>query len=127
MAMTKKERAAFDALEKQLRTVAALRWTSAIAPDVDPPTASGDETCGWITNAYTATVSPAWSGVVCHGIGVFSRKEARSSGSQRSVCLHSTKLRALQALRHEMECKFAAALAAVDKQIEDAATTGATP
>jgi hypothetical protein len=125
MPMTKKEKDAFEALEKRLRMVAALRWTAPSSPDV--PTPEKGSTSGWVFNAYSKNVSKAWSEPTAHGIGEFSRKEYRHA-SQNATRLFSTELLALRALRHAMETTAASDLAEVDRRIEAAERSAlATP
>jgi len=111
MAMTKKEQEQVQELKRKLSTLAALRWTEKVLPDV-PPRSKFTEglTTGWLP-CYTR-VEPACSSVVSHAIG-----QTHETTSQGSRSLYSTKLLALKALRHEMELRFANELAGIDIQI----------
>jgi hypothetical protein len=120
MAMNKKEREQFEAMERQLLVLRALRWsdTVAIAPDVPVPTGSG-VTEGWLPWQYgdTYRIEKAWSTCVSHGTG-----DRRDSGSQKGRALYSTEERAFRAVRVAMEHRFAQALAGVDARIAALAT-----
>ncbi len=123
--MTKKERAAFDAALAEARLLGALRWTTAVERDVLPVT--GGYVSGWDWNAHSGRVWLGWSSSISHGSGPIPVGTARHmSGSQGSRRMQSTKERALAALRHEMELQFATALAAVDRQIREAAPVSPT-
>lgn len=128
MAMTKKEKAEFDAVVAKLELTAALRWTEEVKRDLSPPTGGfGNYTYGWDINSYSAfssygtgtieLVYPAWSGSVSHGTGEPER--AGKNASQCSRTLYSTKLVALKALRFEVELKTAGALRKIDKAIAE--------
>lgn len=118
MAMTKKEKAEFEAMAKELRVQSALRWTEKIAPDLPIP--SSGCTQGWAINSYDGIVREAWSQNIRHGNGLCEPDNWRQSASQNGVPLFSTKLLALKAVRHEMEKEFAKKLAAVDEAIAKA-------
>jgi hypothetical protein len=119
MAMNKKEQEQMTALQKALRLAKALRWTEPVAPDLLPPHAFNKETSGFAFNTHSGTVSPAWSDSVSHSIGHASREAmGRSSASQRSSPLYSTRLRALRAMRAVVEKEVAERLAAIDAKIE---------
>jgi hypothetical protein len=117
MAMNKKEQAELADLKNSLRLAKALRWTEQVLKDVPPPTTYGKETSGFVFNAYSFSVSAAWSSTVSHGIGSHAR-EGRSSGSQNSISMYSTRLLALRGLRNAVEQESAKKLAEIDKQIE---------
>lgn len=123
MAMTKKEREHVAALETELRTLAALRWTEPVARDVPPPAngGNGGYSVGFQTNQYrlgTDAVYPAWSSSVSHGEGAPPDRSAASrTGSQGSRSMYSTRLLALKALRHEVELEAAERLAEIDQRI----------
>jgi hypothetical protein len=116
MAMTKKERAEFDAAILRAETLAALRWTGPVCKDVEPPN-GGCYADGWDFSSYTAEVWQAWSSSVVHGRGPAPKTGRHSSASQNGVHLFSTKERALAALRHAIEQEAAAKLLKIDKQI----------
>lgn len=115
MAMTKKERAQHDAAIKAARVAGALRWTSEVKPDIDIPTTVAHLARGWLFNTHNARVAPACSSTVHHSFGRNDRTE-----TQGPRCLYSTKVLALQAMRHELEREFAQRLAYVDEQIDSA-------
>lgn len=115
MAMTKKEGEYVEQLEKELRIRSAFRWTGPVPKDVPVPDYSV-ETSGFVYNAHSHTVSPAWSSSVCHGIGYSSRKDGHGA-SQRGIPLYSTRLLALKGLRHEVVRIAATDLAKIDAMI----------
>ena len=119
--MTKKEKAAMDAL----RQLAALRWTAPVAPDVQPPATFGGASTGYFFNAYSAEVSPGWSSSIYHGHGAAPAK-AGLTGSQGARALYSTRLLALRAMRHAIELECARKLASVDLAIEEESSAEAT-
>ncbi len=112
MAMTKKERAEFDAALTAARVLGALRWTTPVERDVPPPQWGAPNSTGYIFNAYTSSVDVACSGHVSHGVG--SATQLRSQGA---LHLFSTKLLALKALRCAVESQAARTLAAIDTRI----------
>lgn len=123
MAMTKKEKAAFDALLLRAETLAALRWTGPIKRDVMPPLWARDGYSeGWDYNAYSKEVWFGWSDCVSHGKGS-APKDGKHHyvGSQQSRRMFSTKEAALRAMRHEIELSAAADLLNIDRQIAAAA------
>lgn len=109
MAMTKKERAEFDAAIKRAETLAALRWTQPVARDLPRP--DRGMTSGWDFNVYSGEVFRAWSECTSHGRGP--RREF--SGSQNGRALFSTRALALAALRHETEAQCAESLRRIDE------------
>ena len=115
--MTKKEKAAMQAAIDRADLLAALRWTSPVEPDVEPPE-FGDYSEGWRFNECTRVVEIGWSTSVSNGFGPAPRgKERWSSGSQHSARLFSTKARALAAMRHVLERQYASALMCIDRVI----------
>lgn len=109
MSMTKKEIAELEAMRSELQLVAALRWTEPIAPDVPIPEGQKLST-GWVTGYNRVDV--ACSSSIFHSYG-----RTDKTTCQSPCKLFSTKLRALKALRYEMERRFAGELARVDRQI----------
>ena len=126
MPMTKKERAAVDAelreagvLLTEARTLAALRWTSPVAPDVPPPPHGYSE--GWDFNAPSGSVWLGWSTSVSHGTGPAPKDGKHPlGGSQCGRAMYSTQVLALAALRREIERRAAVALRTIDEQLEAA-------
>lgn len=114
MAMTKKERAEFDAAILRAETMAALRWTAPVEKDVSVPD-FGKQTTGFeiYCGADFARVQEKWSGSVSHG----DMPKSAHHESQRGIELHSTRLRALMALRHEVEKAAAKRLLRIDQDI----------
>jgi hypothetical protein len=122
--MTKKETAAFEALQNELqkekdnvRVAKALRWTHPITTDVAPPTRSMELTTGYLYSSYSGIGGDSVT-IACSGVTGHARGRVDKTTTQNARHLYSTKLRALQALRHEVEQQCAARLAAIDKQIE---------
>ncbi len=113
MAMTKKEKADFDAAIKRANTLAALRWTEPVEKDVPIPEHFTDSTSGWDFNTYSGTVRQMWSECVSHGDGL----KRTGSASQNGLWLFSTKLLALRALRHAVEREAADKLRKIDDAI----------
>jgi hypothetical protein len=116
MAMSKKEQAAMQAAIDRAETLAALRWTAPVERDVGVPLQGYSE--GWDYNPHAQRVWFGWSGQVCHGEGKAPEQGSKyRSGSQGSRRMFSTHAKALAAMRHEMEKKFAAELLRVYRQI----------
>jgi hypothetical protein len=118
MAMTKKEKAAFDEAILKAQTLGALRWTSPVAKDLPRPDSWGTATSGWRFNSYNCGVTQAWSECSAHGTGP---ARHNLSGSQNGVDLFSTRLLALKALRHAVELESATKLRKIDAMIEEEA------
>lgn len=115
--MNKKEQAMVEELKERLGIAAAFHRTTKVPTDVPPPAPGGADglTKGFMAwSAGTSPrVEPACSSSCFHAFG-----RTDNTDSQGSVCLHSTRLRALRALRFEMEEDFAYRLSKVDQQIE---------
>lgn len=110
MAMTKAEK---QKLEEAL-TLAALRFTGKPpAKDIAPPE-GGKMTSGYFFNIFTQNVRQAHSKSYAH---TFSNPN-RDTWSREPIWLYSTKLMALQALRHATEMECAGKLRAIDVMIE---------
>lgn len=121
MVMTKKELAETEAKIDHWRTVAALRWTEEVTPDVARPTAMhGEHTTGFRARAttYGAEVDQFWAGFSVYGTGSNPDNTPSHQVSRGVIKLHSTKIRALKALRNQLEKKAAADMLAIDKAIE---------
>lgn len=118
MTMTKKEQAAFAAIQTELAELRALTKPATEAPKRDLPVPQWNEpnTSGWDFNAYSRKVYQAWSGSTCHGDGPQRRNDF--SASQRGIALYSTKALAVQALRAETVNRHAKELAEIDKMME---------
>jgi hypothetical protein len=124
MAMTKKERAEFDAALAQARILGALRWTATVAKDVPAPSYSSNAlafTEGWTYNTYSGTVELGWSESNAHGKGPYPAGDRNKSAAQGARALFSTESKALAALRHALELQAAEKLAAVDRRIAELA------
>jgi hypothetical protein len=120
VSMTKAEKAEVERLKTALGLALALRFTDADEePDIPAPE-WGKETTGWAFNRYSLIVTQGWSASTCHGDGPARVKNG--CASQGSVPLYSTKLRALRALRRNLERLCAEQLRAIDLQIEAALT-----
>lgn len=118
MAMTKKEKAEYDAAIKRAETLAALRWSSPVEKDVPVPTYP-DHTTGYGFNDYYCTVYEMWSESVSHGHGPYPGKGVARSASQNGRSMYSTRLLALRALRYAVECEAARKLREIDLQIAE--------
>lgn len=105
--MTKKEKEYLEHLEVRL----ALRFTGdgPILPDVAPPDFGCDPTSGFLFNSHSIRVYPAWSFLSSH---VTDRIDG--SRSQGGRWLFSTRDLAFQAMRRELEMRFAKELRRVD-------------
>ena len=115
MTMTKKEQAEMQAALDRAETLAALRWTAPVRPDLDVPEKGYSE--GWGYNSYSQRVFTSWSGCVSHGTGPAPTEGNYRSASQGARRLYSTEALALAAMRHDIELKAAADLLKIDRQI----------
>lgn len=122
MAMTKKEKEAFDAAILKAEILGALRWSQEVQPNIPAPVYVGyANSCGvdgWSFNLYSETVYEAWSEPNAHGQGKYENR-SKMSGSRGSIALYSSKELALRGLRHEMEMKYAKNLQKIDKAIQN--------
>lgn len=110
--MNKKEQAAFEELHVRL----ALRFTEPLMPDVPPPPRRSDYkalTTGWWLNAYNSEVAMG-----CSSSGFHSLHSTTKTSTQQPMAFHSTRLRALKALRAEKEMEYAKRLRKLDLEIE---------
>ena len=123
--MTKAEKQRMEELEKEVRLVRALRWSTYAAPSmIHPKSGTLEIITGYLVfgariygsgcNAENA-ISEAWSNTAAHGHGKYREKGSPSKGSR---VLYQTKRDALIGLRLEKERDFAAALADIDRAIE---------
>lgn len=120
MAMTKKEQAAMQAAIDRADTLAALRWTQKVLPDVPPPgpkDSGAKYSAGWIFSAYSMSVEQGWSTSVSHGHGKAPEEGQYRLGSQGCRRLYSTQALALAAMRYEIELKTAKDLMEIDRRI----------
>lgn len=127
--MTKKERAAVDAMAAELAKLQAY-LVEMDAPDKDVPVPSGWGAMahGWLVNASAvdglggirAAVYKVTSESHGHIRGEHTMVHDHNSGgwSQRGVASYSTRRRALLALRAEVCRQHAATLAKIDAEIE---------
>ena len=127
--MTKKERAAVDAMAAELAKLQAY-LVEMDAPDKDVPVPSGwsEMAHGWLVNASAvdglggirAAVYKVTSESHAHyrGEHIMQHDHNSSGWSQRGVASYSTRRRALQALRAEVCRQHAATLAKIDAEIE---------
>jgi len=107
MTMTKAEKAAFEALERDL----AFRWPTVAEPEpMAIPTRDEDKE-GWVFNAYNASVERRWSKATTNG-GFFGGE--RASASQRGIPLYRTQGDAYAALRWAICRKYADQLRNID-------------
>lgn len=121
MAMTKKEQAAMQAAIDRADTLAALRWTQPVAHDVAPPVGLTNYSTGWDFNVHTLKVEPAWTDTITHGSGPAPEPgRYRYAARQGAISLFATKVKALRAMRHEVEKESAAKLLKIDRMIAEA-------
>lgn len=122
MAMNKKEKEAFE----YARSFRSLRFSEhPDTTDVPAHTGPGFST-GYSVNVHRVlnsglshihdAVRLSWSSAGNHGDGNGS-PETRRAGSREAIPLHSTKRRALGALRRELEDRFARTLMDIDDAI----------
>lgn len=121
--MTKKEQAAYDALQKELEVRSAFRWYDPVPADVPPPTAFREFSKGWIAHfsldgfARGASVDKASSSTVSHYRGERSWSDNPVNGSQNPIYLWSSPA---AAVRHQqaLACRrFAEQMAELNRQI----------
>lgn len=127
MAMTKKEKAEYQAALDRCETLAALRWTDPVERDVPAPTHEsphGTYTEGWNYNEHSQMVWLGWSGPVSHGDGPAPSGGLYRSGSQNPRSMFSSKLLALKAMRNEIERMSAEKLLKVDRMISEESKSG---
>jgi hypothetical protein len=117
MAMNKAEKKQLEDAIDKARLYAAFYITPEITPDLPAP-GSGDgmyaHIYGYDFNEHTRKVFEAWSESTRNGTGHGERKH----GSQGGRNLYSTKLLALQAMRHKIAMKSADVLASTDLMID---------
>jgi hypothetical protein len=111
MAMNKKEQAYFE----QLLTVAALRYTADVNPDIPVPGTCSKESKGFMFYGESG-MCPRIEKIISSSVN--HRTEGSSCGSQGGVYLYSSKLRALKAMRRETEKICARKLRDIDIMIE---------
>ena len=115
MQITKTE---FNALKdeiSELKTMLALHWTEPVLPDIEPPKHDDTDKLrkGFLYNVPSMRVEPACTSFIYHAFG-----RDDQTTSQGSVSLYSTRKKALQALRYDLEMKAALGLNRIDKLIE---------
>ena len=116
MAMTKKEREAFDAALEKAEIYGALHWTYPVKKDLPIPDSGYTE--GF--EVYSTSVQQTWSGSSRHGNGKAPLPDAPfRTASQRGVSLYSTRLMALRAMRHKKELEAAEELRKIDRMIAE--------
>jgi hypothetical protein len=116
MGMTKKEKAGMDAAILKAETLAALRWTTQVEPDLLEPENYTDIINGWSFNSYSMVAGQSWSSAYRNGSGTY--KET-SSASQDAKKQYSSKLLALKAMRNAVERECAKKLLLIDKMTID--------
>lgn len=113
MAMNKKEKAEFEAAKKAVFVARALNWTDPVAPDIPVPLCG--EARGFVVGHDC--VMHGLSTSVSHASGWIDSSPPTRTTSQGARSMYSTKLLALRALRHAVECECAKRLAKIDMQI----------
>ena len=114
--MNKKEQALVQSLKDKYALWKALRWTEKVEPDVPIPASYSDLAVGYVGlggSSDSARVEPSCSSSINHAWG---RQD--KTDSQRPIRQHSTRLRALRALRHEVEIACARRLLQIAEMIE---------
>ncbi len=118
MAMNKREKEQLENAIRLMMINRSLRWSDYSADkDVAAPEDYREYVNGWSINTYTMRVYKTWSSAIYHGDGWVLDGERPSHASQNPIIQYSSKEKALQALRHCMEMKFAEALYEIDKKI----------
>lgn len=108
MAMNKRE----QELVEELRTRLALRFTEPVNMDVLIPIGDTLKN-GYSFNSYSKRVTKSCSSSMSHSIDGWDRTNSRGPLAQ-----FSSKLRALRAMRNDLELMFARELRAVDLKIQ---------
>lgn len=118
MAMNKKEKEQLDNAVRLMAVNRSLRWSD-YRPDRDVcvPDGINEFVNGWSINTHSGRVHKSWSSTVSHGDGWVESGERPKYASQRGIAQYSTEEKALKALRHCMEMKFAEALYEIDQWI----------
>ncbi len=120
MAMSKKDKETLA----QIQRYGSFYRTQQVLPDIPAPEAGSLPVSGLATGyvpvgigGFTSygRVEPACSSTHSHGTGSHTRTR-----SQKSIALHSTRSRALRALRWEVEQQFIDVLHKIDKEIDAA-------
>lgn len=113
--MNKKEREAFEALERELALAWAWKLTDPVERDLPPPEL-GERlralSIGWNFNAYSGTVYKACSSSIYHGEGW------EKTSSQGPLALFSSFDRAKAALRYAVEREALERLAVIDRMTD---------
>ena len=110
MSMTKKEKEEME----RLLTISALRYTTIVEPDIDPPINFSDiNQNGYLFNPYSMSITEACTSSMYHGL------KHNKTNSQGSRSLYSTRLRAALAFRNAIEKEAAKKLRQVDIVIEN--------
>ena len=109
MAMNKKEKDYVEELEIKL----ALRFTEPVEKDLFPDEDYKIIVNGYSYNSYSQRVEKSCSTKMNHSLSGWDK-----TTSQNGIKQYSTKIKALKAMRHEMEINFAKALYKIDKLIE---------
>ena len=109
--MSKKEKE----LVEELYTLNALRFTEKVLPDVLPPEYFSEVKIHnvYLYNAYIIRVTEACTSSIAH-----STSTHNITTSQNPRALYSDRIRALKAMRNEVEMECAKKLRSIDKMIE---------
>ena len=123
--MTKKEQAAFAALQEELRIAKAWRFSDPVEPDLPVPT-DHKRSIGWLPNGnplgpFGGRVDKASSSSVSHcwGEKAWDEQWCGRNGSQGSRRLYSREIDAWRALRHQACVEARQKLADIDRRIEE--------
>lgn len=117
--MTKKEQLEVQAKLDELAWRASLHACDPVTPDIEPPVWENSSISSPepLTKGYLPCydhVEEACSSTVHHGLG-----QADKTTRQGARSLYSTRLLALQAMRHEMAKRFGKELARIDSLIQE--------
>ncbi len=122
--MTKKEQAAFEALQNEIRLLKAWRLTEDVKPDVMPPMSGNGYTLGYVAIAWNdgGRIEAAVSDAYTHYTGEDNVERVRAGkkpicGSQRPRPLYSKRSDAMKHIRFYIEQATLKTLAALDKDI----------
>jgi len=123
--MTKSERLALEAAQREVARLRALRLHDPVAPDIAVPTEG--HTVGWSTSYRN--VHRGWSERGSHGEGTYTPQTVGRVriASREGVALHSTEARAWREVRARLAREYADALADLDATIARLEASTAEP
>ncbi len=105
-----------ESLRKELKRHRTFKLTEPVEPDIPPPTEQLARTEGWTYNPNSMEVRQAWSESEFHG---YDKPQGFSNPSYCGpISLYSTRVRALRALRYEIELQTIEKLQTIDDAIQ---------